>query len=331
MQSNMLRLCAIALILFAFTACTRERTPTEGTPVATDTPLPEGMVNVVTPVPQTANSNAGEPGVTAVPQVDGNGTPEGEGTSAPEQEETPTQQQWTVLPGDSLQTIADKFGTDPATLRRLNYLQNDDIRVGQVLIVPYVEPTPTPTAAPFFHTVQVGDNLGLIAAQYGVDPAEILKANEISDANVIALGQKLLIPGYDPNREADAEPEEEDSASSNPNETPLPDDVVVHVVQPGEGLYDIAAKYKIDAAKIAAENNIANPNLIRVGQKLLIPGLTPEEVRRLRFTIHIVQSGDTLLSIAQQYGVSAEELAAENQLTDPNSLRVGQELIIPTK
>jgi len=330
-QLNMLRLCAIALIVLALTACTRERVATtDGTPVATDTPLPEGMVNVVTPAPKTANSQAGEPGVTSVPTEAADGTPNAEGTPAPEEEKAPTDLQWTVLPGDSLQSIADKFGTDPSTLRRLNYLQNDDIRVGQVLIVPYIEPTPAPTAAPFYHTVGVGDNLGTIAAQYGVDPAEILRANEISDANIVALGQKLLIPGYDPdNAGVDEESTAEDGTPSDPNATEVPDDVVVHVVQPGEGLYDIAVKYKIDATTIAAANNIANPNLIRVGQKLLIPGLTPEEVRRLRFTIHVVQSGDTLLSVAQQFGVSAEELAAENNLTDPNSLRVGQELIIP--
>lgn len=324
MQPNTLRICAIALILLALSACTRERA-VEVTPAVTDTPLPTGMVNMVTAEPKTANAVNGEPPVTVEPK----GTAQADTTPTPNTEK-PTQQQWTVLPGDSLDSIALKFGTDAATLRRLNYLQNDDIRVGQVLVVPYIEPTPTPTAAPFYHEVQVGESLSSIATQYGVDPAEILKANELSDANIIQLGQKLLIPGYDPGREAnDTGGDTTDSTTADANATDVPDDVVIHVVQPGEGLYDIAAKYKVDAQKIATANNIANPNLIRAGQKLLIPGLTPDEVRRLRYTIHVVQSGDTLLSIAQQYDVSAEEVATANNLTDPNALRVGQELIIP--
>lgn len=326
MQRNHLKILALVFVILALGACTRERI--EATPGPTDTPLPTGMVNLVTPEPKTSNT-IGEPGVTTEPKETALETPQ-EGITATVTAEKPTQQQWTVLPGDSLDSIAIKFGTDAATLRRLNYLQNDEIRVGQVLVVPYIEPTPTPTAAPFYHEVQVGDSLSSIAAQYSVDPGEILKANQLSDANVIQLGQKLLIPGYDPGREESAT--SEDTTSSTPADakaTDVPDDVVIHVVQPGEGLYDIAVKYKVDAQKIAAANNIANPNLIRAGQKLLIPGLTPEEVRRLRYTIHVVQSGDTLLSIAQQYNVSAEEIATANNITDPNALRVGQELIIP--
>ncbi|MFN8441526.1 MAG: LysM peptidoglycan-binding domain-containing protein [Caldilineaceae bacterium] len=326
MQRNHLKIFALVFIILVLGACTRERT--EATPGPTDTPLPTGMVNLVTPEPKTSNT-IGEPKVTIEAKETALETPQ-EGITATVTAEKPTQQQWTVLPGDSLDSIAIKFGTDSATLRRLNYLQNDDIRVGQVLVVPYIEPTPTPTAAPFYHEVQAGDSLSSIAAQYNADPAEILKANQLSDANVIQLGQKLLIPGYDPGREESAPSEDTaGSTTADANATDVPDDVVIHVVQPGEGLYDIAAKYKVDAQKIATANNIANPNLIRAGQKLLIPGLTPEEVRRLRYTIHVVQSGDTLLSIAQQYNVSAEEIATANNITDPNALRVGQELIIP--
>lgn len=47
-------------------------------------------------------------------------------------------------------------------------------------------------------------------------------------------------------------------------------------------------------------------------------------------TVHVVQSGDTLGSIAVQYDVSVEELMQANGLTDPNVLNVGQTLIIPT-
>lgn len=46
-------------------------------------------------------------------------------------------------------------------------------------------------------------------------------------------------------------------------------------------------------------------------------------------TVHVVASGDTLFSISQRYGVSQEAIIAANGLTNPNSLVVGQQLVIP--
>lgn len=46
-------------------------------------------------------------------------------------------------------------------------------------------------------------------------------------------------------------------------------------------------------------------------------------------TIHVVVAGDTLTTLAQQYGVTVEEIAAANNMTNVHSLEVGQELIIP--
>lgn len=56
---------------------------------------------------------------------------------------------------------------------------------------------------------------------------------------------------------------------------------------------------------------------------------TPEATVAPAGTIYVVKAGDTLSIIAQQYGVTIEDLVAVNQLADPNLLRVGQTLIIP--
>lgn len=45
--------------------------------------------------------------------------------------------------------------------------------------------------------------------------------------------------------------------------------------------------------------------------------------------IYIVQSGDNLTSIANQFGITTDELITANQITDPNQLKIGDELIIP--
>jgi LysM repeat protein len=81
-----------------------------------------------------------------------------------------------------------------------------------------------------------------------------------------------------------------------------------------------------------------------VGQKLIIPGQEPGVVPEGTATpegetttptpsaegVYIVQEGDYPGSIAEQFGISAEELMEANGITDPTSLIVGQELIIPT-
>lgn len=59
---------------------------------------------------------------------------------------------------------------------------------------PTTEPTPEPTAAPITHTVQSGDNLTKIAQQYGVTVQDIMTANNLLNADYIAVGQVLIIP-----------------------------------------------------------------------------------------------------------------------------------------
>lgn len=109
-------------------------------------------------------------------------------------------------------------------------------------------------------------------------------------------------------------------------------DPVIHVVQVGETLSSIAAQYGVPDAAIAEANNIANPNLIYVGERLSIPtcaNTAPVTTAPTGQTIHIVQSGETLWSIGQQYGVSADAIAQANNITNIGVIYVGQRLVIP--
>jgi peptidoglycan/xylan/chitin deacetylase (PgdA/CDA1 family)/phage tail protein X len=106
----------------------------------------------------------------------------------------------------------------------------------------------------------------------------------------------------------------------------------VHVVQAGDTLYRIALRYGVTVPAIVAANNLANPNLISVGQVLVIPtGTTPPTTAPpaspVRYT---VQPGDTLYRIALRYGVTVPAIVAANNLANPNLISVGQVLVIPT-
>ncbi|MCS7038746.1 MAG: LysM peptidoglycan-binding domain-containing protein [Caldilineales bacterium] len=97
----------------------------------------------------------------------------------------------------------------------------------------------------------------------------------------------------------------------------------VHIVRAGETLAGIAARYGTTVAELMRLNSLRNPDLIYVGQRLLIrPGTTADE------RVHIVRRGQTLGSIARAYGVSVDDLRAANGLRG-DLIFVGQRLRIP--
>lgn len=105
-----------------------------------------------------------------------------------------------------------------------------------------------------------------------------------------------------------------------------------HVVQPGETLASIAARYGVSAAALARANGISNPNYIRIGQVLVIPGSSSSGGATGGATtagVYTVRAGDTLGSIAARYGVSTAALAAANGIANPNRIYIGMKLKIP--
>lgn len=116
------------------------------------------------------------------------------------------------------------------------------------------------------HVVEVGDSLFRIALKYGTTVDAIAQANNIVNPNLIVVGQELIIPGVDgPAAPAPSQP-------AAPVTPPTGD--VVHVVVPGDSLSKISIMYNVPMATIVEANGIANPQLIQVGQELVIPGAT---------------------------------------------------------
>jgi LysM repeat protein len=105
-----------------------------------------------------------------------------------------------------------------------------------------------------------------------------------------------------------------------------------HVVEAGEHLGTIAGRYGVLSKDLLALNPAlaANPNLIRVGQKLAVcPEIAPRE---LEVREHVVAAGETFNAIALSYELTPDELLAQQKgaIKDPSKLRVGQKLAIVT-
>jgi LysM repeat protein len=139
--------------------------------------------------------------------------------------------------------------------------------------------------------------------------------------------------------------------------TPTP---VIYVVQSGDTLLAIAIKYGTSVGALLQANDLGERQMIYAGQELVVvtPAPTVEvpstplgagpstplraspspslgagspipTARPTRFLTHIVQAGESLTSIAADYGTTVEAIKAVNRIEDPRSLRTGQELIIP--
>jgi LysM repeat protein len=108
---------------------------------------------------------------------------------------------------------------------------------------------------------------------------------------------------------------------------------VTYVVVTGDTLGNIATRYGVSVDEIAARNGLANIHSLDVGQQLIIPvpGSTTTTGGTGVETVHIVQAGETLFRIGQLYGVSFEELAAYNNLANPDDIDVGQAIRIPPR
>lgn len=95
--------------------------------------------------------------------------------------------------------------------------------------------------------------------------------------------------------------------------------MAIHIVSPGDSLWDIARRYETNLNEIIETNGLLNPNQLVVGEALYIP--LPN--------VHIVQAGETLAQISNLYETTIESIVKANQLNNPNTIRTGMRLTIP--
>ncbi len=164
-------------------------------------------------------------------------------------------------------------------------------------------PTPKPEPSYDTYTVMAGDTLSDIAAKFGTTYQELAAINGIEDPNMIHVGQIIKLKG---------------------NEISTSQGGTTYTVQAGDTLSGIAAKYGTTYQELAVLNGISDPNIIHVGQVLVVSQNSSSHT-------YYVQAGDSLWGIAQSQlgdGTRYQEIKALNGLSD-DTIYPGQALQLP--
>jgi LysM repeat protein len=131
------------------------------------------------------------------------------------------------------------------------------------------------------YVVKRGDTLGAIAKKHGTTVAVLMRMNGIKNPNRIYVGQKIKLPCVTPQPLVIVDPAKPPVVIVDPAKPPVvivdpakpasDDQCVWVVVKGGDTLGKIAAANGTSVAVIVSKNQINNPNIIMVGQKLCVP------------------------------------------------------------
>ena len=216
-----------------------------------------------------------------------------------------SEETYVVKKGDSLYSIAQKFGTTVDQLKKWNNLTSNILQIGQVLIVSEKEETAPPTENYINYTVKSGDTLYKIANEFNTSVQQIIDLNDLG-TTVLSIGQTLRIPT---------------SGSSTTN---------TYTVKSGDSLWKIANQFGVSVDDLINANKLTS-TVLQVGQQLIIPNQGSSTPPAAEETItYTVKSGDSLWSIANRYNTTVAELRRLNNLTSSSDvLQIGQVLKIP--
>jgi membrane-bound lytic murein transglycosylase D len=216
----------------------------------------------------------------------------------------------TVGRGESLGTIAGRYGVSVDAIVRMNNIVNRNrIYVGTELVIPVpgreLPPAssqasadrPAPSQPTTWHTVRSGENLAGIASRYGATVQDLMTWNEIGDPDRIRAGQRLRVGAVTPSGET----------------------TVRYTVVKGDTLGGIASHFGITTRQLQQDNDISDASQIRAGQVL--------EVRTgsAGWSSYTVQKGDTLGAIARRHGCTVADIQAWNGMSS-STIYPGQQL-----
>ena len=220
----------------------------------------------------------------------------------------------TIVRGDTLFALANRYGTTVAAIQAANPgLNPNALQVGQVICIPTGGGGTPSCPNGTLHTIVRGDTLFALANRYGTTVAAIQAANPGLNPNALQVGQVICIPtgggGGNP---------------SCPNGT-------LYTIARGDTFFAIANRYGVTVAALQAANPGVDPTRLQIGQVICVPTGGGPSPTCPNGTPYTVQRGDSFYLIARRYGVSLADLLAANPGVNPEQLQIGQVICIPTQ
>jgi LysM repeat protein len=191
------------------------------------------------------------------------------------------------------------------------------------------------------YTVKSGDGLIALAREYGVSTETLASLNGLSSTSNLFVGQRLKVPATTVS--APAASSASSSAAATPSST-YSGKTTTYTVKAGDGLIALARDYNVSTETLAGLNGLTATSNLFVGQRLKVPATTTSSSNAPAATSatssssakysgptssYKVKSGDTLIGIANEIGMSAEQVAAINNFNANTRLQLGQTIKLP--
>jgi len=192
----------------------------------------------------------------------------------------------------------------------------------------------------FYYRTKKGDTIFSISREYNIDYRDILKANSLDINKKLYAGQLLFIPATE-KVDVYGQTQNVKQTQSVTEKRKLPD---YHTVKKDETLASISRIYNIELTELMRRNKHIVPEKLQVGEKINIKqesrdgksGSVNVNVSRIQVSskmsmgkYHIVRKGDTLVQIANLYGIGLKNLLQFNKSINVRKLRIGQKIYIP--
>jgi len=231
----------------------------------------------------------------------------------------------TVRRGESLSTIAARYGSNVSAIKQANGLRRTLIHPGQNLIVPrfgdFRETPDQRHADNGTYVVQSNDTLWDIARAFGISVDSLCAANGLGRRTVIQPGQRLRLPSGSA------------AGKTSPSvSTDAPAWSGRYTVRSGDSLSVIASRYRVSVNELRRANGLSSSR-IYPGNTLIVPGseiASSTGGGSWSTSTYRVRRGDTLYDIARQFGVSVSQIRRLNGLST-SRIYPGDVLKIPKR
>jgi peptidoglycan endopeptidase LytF len=265
---------------------------------------------------------------------------------------------YTIQAGDTFFLLSQRFNVPLDGILAANPgVDPQNLQIGQIICIPSAPPSPCPG---FIYIIQAGDTFFLLSQRFNVPLDAILAANPGVDPNNLQIGQRVCIPPGVPvcpgffyviqagdtffqlsqRFNVPVAAIEAANPGVDPNNLQIGQRICIpaggpecpgffYVIQAGDTLFQLSQLFNVPLDEILAANPGIDPQSLQIGQVICIP--TEEIESECPGFIYTVQAGDTLFSLAQQFGVTVAAIEEVNPGIDPRNLAIGQKICIPKR